>query len=153
MLLYSFQTQEYKKILENSKGIVFFSTPHRGSTLTKYGDTLNFMVRGTHAMKELRPDSIRLTELNSLFPVIAPTVATLSFGENAKSCFGSKYACIQVVSDDSANPGFEGPHHQFIKLDYNHREICKPINKESIQYKATLNFIKQYAYKNKNNNL
>ena len=48
---------------------------------------------------------------------------------------------IKVVSDDSANPGFPGSHHKFIKLDANHREVCKPVDKEGIQYKLVLEFI------------
>jgi hypothetical protein len=129
-------------------------------------DSLNLMLRGTPAMHELKPSSQRLVDLNSTFTRIAPQVPTLSFGENDKSCFGSKFTCVQVmssklsiflsfqvVSDDSANPGFPGPHHKFVKLDYNHREVCKPVDRQSLQYKMVVDFIQNVMNENKKQKL
>jgi hypothetical protein len=71
MLRFASENEDYKSILDNTLGIVFYSTPHRGSALTRYASSLHLMVRGTAAMQELQPDSKRLAQLNKLFPEYA----------------------------------------------------------------------------------
>lgn len=71
-------------------------------------------------------------------------MATLSFGENDRTCYGTEYAatCWQVVSDESANPGYEGDMpHLWVKLDHNHREVCKPASQSDPRYKHVADFI------------
>lgn len=70
---------------------------------------------------------------------------TLSFGENARTCYGTESAitCWQVVSDESANPGFDSTDvpHEWVKLDHNHREVCKPRDESDPRYKRVADFI------------
>ncbi|PRP88380.1 protein SERAC1-like [Planoprotostelium fungivorum] len=137
MMRYASTHKEYRDLLENTLGIVFFSTPHRD--LIKYAQNVNVLFRATSTALELY-DRIRLEELNDQFQKMAPHISTLSFGEG-KTCLGP--TCFQVVSDESSNPGFVGSQHTFQKLDYNHREICKPINKEAQQYQMIIDFVKK----------
>eukprot|EP01116_Phalansterium_solitarium_P017403 TRINITY_DN4279_c0_g1_i1.p2 TRINITY_DN4279_c0_g1~~TRINITY_DN4279_c0_g1_i1.p2 ORF type:complete len:484 (-),score=148.98 TRINITY_DN4279_c0_g1_i1:88-1539(-) len=143
MLAFAALNDDFKPILQNARGIVFFSTPHRGAEIMKFVETykLDVMLRGTSAVDELKPDSEHLHVLNDNFAKIAPQVATLSFGENDKTCIGSNYTCFQLVSDESANPAFAGPLHQFVKLDFNHRMVCKPLSKSALQYRMVCDFI------------
>lgn len=101
----------------------------------------------------------------------------MSIGENEKTCFGSKdcnpkyplplhylntnplsfltyqpigkYTCFQVVTDESANPGWRGRKHRFVKLkDENktlkidHRTVVKPSSRSSEQYQLLLEFVR-----------
>lgn len=103
---------------------------------------------------------------------ILPHTPTLSFGENDQTCYGTELykKCIQVrgrllqvlplrlppsdrvlqiVSDISANPNYEGPLHRFLKLDHNHRNVCKPSDPADPRYREVVDFIemalKSYA--------
>jgi hypothetical protein len=144
MLIQAQSSSSYSSILKNTRGIAFFSTPHRGSNLTKLDSYyfLNSIFRGTVTIQELKPTFEKLEVMNKMFPKVASHVATLSFGENDKTCIGSKYSCIQLVADSSANPGFVGADHKFVKLDLNHRAVCKPLNRDSVSYRELLAFIK-----------
>lgn len=75
---------------------------------------------------------------------MAKGVRTLSFGEGV-TCFGfgTKYDCIQIVVDESANPGYsETEGHRFIKTNYNHRDVCKPDDETDPRYTFTREFIR-----------
>eukprot|EP01114_Cavostelium_apophysatum_P016720 TRINITY_DN4813_c0_g1_i2.p1 TRINITY_DN4813_c0_g1~~TRINITY_DN4813_c0_g1_i2.p1 ORF type:complete len:967 (-),score=177.73 TRINITY_DN4813_c0_g1_i2:15-2915(-) len=143
MLVFASQSDEFRHFLENTVGIVFFATPHRGAGIARYSKTLaGTVMRKTSVIDELRPDSSALDKLNRLFPEIAPKVSTLSFGENDRTCIGSQYTCFQLVADESANPGFEGTLHEFMKLNLNHRQVCKISNKDEDHYRKVLEFIR-----------
>lgn len=78
------------------------------------------------------------------FNRIGANISTLSFGENDRTCYGTEYTitCWQVVTDESANPGFEGPKpHKWVKLDFNHREVCKPNDQTDPRYVHVAEFI------------
>lgn len=42
-----------------------------------------------------------------------------------------------------ANPGFEGPLHHFMKLDHNHREVCKPRDRNDPRFAQVVKFIRE----------
>jgi pimeloyl-ACP methyl ester carboxylesterase len=142
LLQYASQHDLFTPILTNSTGIVFFSTPHHGAQFTKYTEPLEGLLRGTPVVDEIKPNSINLNKLNEQFPKIAPHIITLNFGENDKTCIGSPYTCFQLVSDESANPGWAG-NHKFYKLNASHRETCKPKDKNSFQYVSVIQFIEE----------
>lgn len=96
MLRFSSLNEDYKPILDKTCGIIFFSTPHRGSDVMNYFGTFSTIVlRGTTTVEELKPQSILLNKLNEEFPKIAPHVKTLSVGENESTCIGIGL-CFQV---------------------------------------------------------
>lgn len=98
LLYYASQNEQFKPILDNTVGVVFFSTPHRGANLAKYTEPLEYVLRGTPIVADLKPDSSKLNNLNEKFPQYASHVFTLSFGENDKTCVGSSYTCFEVIS-------------------------------------------------------
>jgi hypothetical protein len=152
MLRFSSKHESFRSLLDNSMGIVFFSTPHRGSEIASQTDTLalHSLLRASSVVELLNPENLKLTQLHQQFGKIAGHISTLSFGENNKFCIGqvSKFTCLQVVSDESSNPKFERNQqlqtsHKWIKLDANHRETCKPKEKTSRQYVEVISFIRQ----------
>lgn len=139
-------------------GIIFFSTPHRGSDIAGQTEALHQILRASSVVELLNPENLRLTQLHQQFAKLAGHISTLSFGENNKFCIGriSKYTCLQVVSDESSNPKFEnnnqlGTNHKWIKLDANHRESCKPKLKSDIQYVEVISFIRTILENRKKN--
>lgn len=139
------EQESYKDLLENTAGIVFFSTPHLGVDYTRYATWLysatNAVFRGTPTIDDLQPNSPLLQSLNSDFSRFVPHVPTLSFGEG-QTCFGSSFNCYQVVTDASADPGFHGPHHHFVKTDSNHLMVCKPGDESDEKYVITRDFVR-----------
>jgi pimeloyl-ACP methyl ester carboxylesterase len=153
LLIFAAKFPEYRNIWENTIGVVFFSTPHFGSKLTDYGKGyVDVLFRGTHAMTELSPNNNRLKELNDEFPKVVPHVSTLSLGE-AITCFGAPLThtvtCYQIVEDESANPKFPGEQHKFVKLNYNHRQVCKPTSPEDERYQLVLQFVREQLAKHR----
>ena len=78
---------EYKQIKESTTGVVFFGTPHRGSSKATYGSILaNLAARVMHQPKSkpvnaLKTNSDELAELTSEFKNLAPNYRILSFYE------------------------------------------------------------------------
>lgn len=91
---------EYKEMQDQTKGVVFFATPHRGSPVALYaGPYTDYLFRGTPNVHELKPDNQELINLHENFSQrVAPVISTLSLGENEKTCIGSKYYCFDTVS-------------------------------------------------------
>lgn len=149
--------QEYSDVLRNTRGILFFSTPHRGSTLAGFANGApDLLFRGSSAVTELYPSNWYLHHLNDAFPRFAPHVPTLSIGE-IETCFlqslgpslstigADKYTCYEIVPDESSNPAWKGDNHSFVKLHHNHREVCKPINSADQRFQIVVDFFKKYA--------
>jgi pimeloyl-ACP methyl ester carboxylesterase len=152
MLHMSHKRPEFEAVLKNTKAIIFFSTPHVGSMLAGYANgPTDLVFRGSPAVIELFPTNWYLHHLNAIFPKIAPQIHTLSIGE-IETCFldGSiieKYACYHIVPDESANPYWPGDQHRFIKLQYNHRQVCKPENQSDERFQLVIDFLRRHAPK------
>lgn len=157
MLQDSINQEEYRDILSKTRGIIFFSTPHRGSILAGYATgATDLLFRGSTAVVELYPTNWYLHHLNDIFPKIAPHVPTLSIGET-ETCFlesfgsslstigADKYTCYQIVPDESSNPNWGGDSHEFTKLLYNHRQVCKPESAADHRFQLVLDFFRKYA--------
>lgn len=120
----------------NVAGVVFYSTPHRGADLVWLMDAMPTLTRGTTAAQELLPDSHQLSQLQSAF--LQRRVPTLSIGEAVTCGYPTRYNCVQVVSDASARLCDVCP---FVKLDHDHRLICKPATTSDARYTAVVDFI------------
>lgn len=153
--------EEYRDMLTNTRAILFFSTPHRGSILAGYATgATDLLFRGSTAVIELYPTNWYLHHLNDIFPKVAAHIPTLSIGET-ETCFleslgsslstigAEKYTCYQIVPDESSNPSWGGPAHEFIKLPYNHRQVCKPESSTDDRFQLVLDFFKRYSPKSK----
>lgn len=120
----------------NVAGVVFYSTPHRGADLVWLMDAMPTLTRGTTAAQELLPDSHQLSKLQTAF--LQRRVPTLSIGEAVTCGYPTRYNCVQVVSDASARLCDACP---FVKLDHDHRRICKPATTSDPRYTAVVDFI------------
>lgn len=130
-------------ILQQSKGIVFYSVPHRGSNLSWIErKNLQKLLLLTTEVIELQKGSPVLMDLHDRFLNLSNrNIEYLSYAEESVSSFGVNKV-VQwkgvLVHEDSLQ--FEkGPN---IKLKIDHAHTCKPHSKESITYRKTLEFIK-----------
>lgn len=135
-----------ENVLRQTKGIVFYSVPHKGSNLDWIErKNLQKLLMLTTEVIELQKGSPLLVELHERFLNLArrPDVGIkfMTFAEEAVSSFGVNKV-VQwkgiLVHPDSLQ--FElGP---LFKLNIDHANTCKPHGREALTYAKTLEFIK-----------
>ena len=129
---------EYREIGLSTRGVVFISTPHAGSSLADSLQRIAGLIT-TDAIGDLKKNEPHLLKLNQFYQtrVRDHGIDTLCFGENHKT------QGILVVDKGSANLGIPGK--STIYLDKDHISICKPESREHRPYNTILTFIKKVA--------
>uniref|UniRef100_U3I4X6 Protein SERAC1 n=1 Tax=Anas platyrhynchos platyrhynchos TaxID=8840 RepID=U3I4X6_ANAPP len=138
MLVDASKNPEMGKIVNNTRGIIFYSVPHHGSQLAEYSINARYLLFPSVEVKELSKDSPALKELNDDFLSFAKDekFPVLSFAETLPTHIGSMIK-LHVVPLESARLGIG----DLIPVDVNHLNICKPKNKNAFLYQRTLKFI------------
>ncbi|KAH9390220.1 Serine active site containing protein 1 [Tyrophagus putrescentiae] len=128
-------------ILEQTKGVVFFSVPNLGSEMAVWSPQMQRIISPSAQVLELRKDSATLKELNERFIRLSSdrTIDCLSFGEGVHSMLLRSPIewKFLLVPEESANPGIG----RFIVLPEDHFHICKPRDREATAYRELVNFI------------
>ena len=140
---YDFGNPLWKQIVENTKGIVYLSTPHSGSNIASWLKYIGEILGTSVSVKELEANDSRLRELNLLYrnhPWLKQIPLEV-YCEKRKT-FG-----VMVVDETSADPGMPGviP----IPMDEDHISICRPTSRESTIYRRVKRFIKNKLTKKK----
>ncbi|XP_078587725.1 protein SERAC1-like [Branchiostoma floridae x Branchiostoma japonicum] len=142
MLTDSLQDSSFGDLADNTKGILFYSTPHFGSSLAAYSTQVRYLLFPSVEVRELSHDNATLKKLHEDFTVFVDTkqvdILTLAETVPTNIAQGTTIKTL-IVPLKSANPGF-GEFHQ---VDVNHLNVCKPENKDSILYELTLQFIQR----------
>lgn len=120
---------KWKKVADNTRGVIFIATPHGGSSLANYYDSIDrmFQITGkTISIDELRANEPLLRDLDEWYRENAPKA-----GIDSEAFYETKETKgVRVVGEDSANPKLSGVYPIPIpKVD--HMTICKPQTKES----------------------
>ncbi|NXW27367.1 SRAC1 protein, partial [Phaetusa simplex] len=138
MLVDASKNPEMDKIVNNTRGIIFYSVPHHGSQLAEYSINARYLLFPSVEVKELSKDSPALKELNDDFLSFAKDkkFSVLSFAETLPTHIGSMIK-LHVVPLESAKLGIG----DLIPVDVNHLNICKPKEKDAFLYQRTLKFI------------
>ncbi|XP_074920176.1 protein SERAC1 isoform X4 [Chelonoidis abingdonii] len=138
MLVDASKNPEMDKIVNNTRGIIFYSVPHHGSQLAEYSMNARYLLFPSVEVKELSTDSPALKELNDDFLSFAKDkkFPVLSFAETLPTHIGSMIK-LHVVPVDSANLGIG----DLIPVEVNHLNICKPKKKDTFLYQRTVKFI------------
>ncbi|XP_037304920.1 protein SERAC1 [Pungitius pungitius] len=138
MLLDASEDPEMHGLLNNTKGIMFYSVPHRGTFMAEYSVSVRYLLFPSVEVRELCKDSPALRDLNENFLNIAKEkeFQVLSFAETLPTNIGPMIK-ILVVPTQSANLGIG----ELIEVDVDHLNICKPEKKDSFLYKRSLQFI------------
>ena len=109
-----------KAIIEQTKGIVFLSTPHQVSHLANLIDNINVLTRATVNVQELKANLPQLRDINEWYRqnVEKLRIETKVFYESQPT------NGVLVVDEESANPGIKDVKPVGIPADHN--SIAKP---------------------------
>nr|XP_054484569.1 protein SERAC1 isoform X2 [Agelaius phoeniceus]XP_054484570.1 protein SERAC1 isoform X2 [Agelaius phoeniceus] len=103
MLVDASKNPEMDKIVNNTRGIIFYSVPHHGSQLAEYSINARYLLFPSVEVKELSKDSPALKQLNDDFLSFAKDkkFSVLSFAETLPTHIGSMLK-LHVVPVESA---------------------------------------------------
>ncbi|XP_008585241.1 PREDICTED: protein SERAC1 isoform X3 [Galeopterus variegatus] len=148
MLLEASKKPEMSTVINNTRGIIFYSVPHHGSHLAEYSVNIRYLLFPSLEVKELSKDSPALKTLQDDFLEFAKdkNFQVLNFVETLPTYIGSMIK-LHVVPVESADLGIG----DLIPVDVNHLNICKPKKKDAFLYQRTLQFIRETLAKDLEN--
>lgn len=125
-------------LLDQTKAIVFFATPHTGSARANLLDWLRVIVWPSMAVRDLMKNDANLRNLNDWYRGWTKRREHLVFYETRPTPAGI------IVDATSANPGLAGV--RPIPLDADHFGVCKPADDESLAYIRTRSFLREDVF-------
>ena len=137
LLAQSSSEEDHSAFVKNTKGVVFYSTPHEGSQIAKMNSVLKYIVFPSIEVQELEMDNPALASLNDYFKMFVDKFKTrvISFGETLPTRHLG--VDIQFVPPSSSDPGVG----EFHPVPYNHIDICKPENIKSVLFRKLYNLL------------
>merc|ERR1719383_934378 len=128
---------QLEELAKNTKGVLFYSTPHEGSQIAKLNSLVKYLFFPTVEVQELEFGSPALSDLNGYFKQFVNKYKTkvVSFGETVPTRHLG--LDLNFVPVESSNPGVG----EFYPVAYNHMDICKPENKKSILFRKFYNMV------------
>jgi len=127
--------KRWERLPQQTRGMVFLSTPHQGADLATFLFALGRVLRLSISVEDLRANNPMLRDLNTWYrnKANAGSFETLVYVE-AYNTLG-----VRVVDEMTADPGLPGV--TPVKVDADHFTICAVSNPDALQYKGTLAFI------------
>ncbi|GFO05262.1 serine active site containing 1 [Plakobranchus ocellatus] len=131
---------KYSSLTSQTKGVMFFSVPHKGSSLVDVMLYAKYLLFPSVEVQEMRTSSEKLYTLHNRFidSMRDRNIPCLSFGENMKTSVGHHLPDVWMVPPESSNPGIG----QFVCLPVNHINTCKPCDEEDIIYQRSREFLR-----------
>lgn len=133
-------------MLLNTKGIVFYSTPHFGSKTAaqSLSGRYRLLLAPSIEVQELNENSKPLLDLHQNFAALVENfqIPILSFSETLPCNLGWNIKVL-LVSEISANPGFG----KFYRLPCSHLNVCKPDSPNAASYRILVEFIAENVQK------
>lgn len=131
------EDEDMKELAENTKGVVFYSTPHEGSSIAQMNSIFQYFFFPSVEVQELKLKNPALIELNQSFKEFVERFQThvISFGETVPTRHMG--LDLTFVPPESSNPGYG----EFYSVPFNHMDICKPENKHSILFRKFYNLV------------
>lgn len=148
MLVEASKKPEMSTVINNTRGMIFYSVPHHGSHLAEYSVNVRYLLFPSLEVKELSKDSPALKTLQDDFLEFAKdkNFQVLNFVETLPTYIGSMIK-LHIVPVESADLGIG----DVIPVDVNHLNICKPKRKDAFLYQRTLQFIRETLAKDLEN--
>ncbi|XP_031359152.1 protein SERAC1-like [Photinus pyralis] len=136
-----------RKLCLNSKGIVFYSTPHIGSRIANLNATASLLLWPSVEIQELREDSQGLYKIQENFLQFIKQVPlkVLSFVETKSTLVTAIKFNVLFVDSHSGNPSIG----EYFEVPQDHLGICKPANRMSFLYQKVLHFIQEIVEETK----
>ena len=145
--------ENYRELIRAVSGIVFLSTPHRGSNLAevlnKILSACIFAFSPKQYISELSINSATLQDINEQFRNLAPNVSMVSFYETLKTAIGPSQ--VMVLQKDSSILGYPGEISK--PLDADHHNVCKYTSQQDPNYISVRNILKYLVGKHHSRDL
>lgn len=137
--------QPLKKVAENTKAVLFFSTPHKGSAVAAMPRPAAAVLWPSNDVRQLQENSPVLLDLHKSFITFADAYGweTISFVETMPTLVTAFKVPIHFVESFSADLG----RGEFYQLPLDHLSICKPATRQSILYTTVLNVLQRVSIK------
>uniref|UniRef100_A0A4W4FXR8 Protein SERAC1 n=1 Tax=Electrophorus electricus TaxID=8005 RepID=A0A4W4FXR8_ELEEL len=140
MLLDALGDPDLNPLVNNTKGVLFYSVPHHGTFMAGYSVNVRYLLFPSIEVKELCRDSPALSDLNKNFLNIAKDkeLKVLSFAESLPTSIVVKsFFRVRLTYVPYTNLGIG----DLIEVAVDHLNICKPEKKDSFLYRRSLQFI------------
>jgi len=129
-----------------TRGVVFYGTPHFGSSLAAAAWRLRPYVPGAAlapAVARLTPGP-HLVELNERLRQLHDRAGleVVAFSEGQPTALAGFIPKLLVVPFESAYPGFGQIH---VLRDHDHIEVCKPASRADLTYRLLLGMVRRAA--------
>ncbi|XP_046831134.1 protein SERAC1 [Vespa crabro] len=136
MLVEEWKSGDKHNICKNTRGIVFYSTPHRGSHIAALTQATQMLLWPSIEVQELRQESPHLLGLHKDFIEMLNDypINIVSFSETKSTLVTALKFPFQFVTPNSADPGVG----EFFEIPQDHLTICKPANRRSFLYQKLL---------------
>ncbi|KAF9406303.1 hypothetical protein HW555_013276 [Spodoptera exigua] len=137
--------QLLKKIADNTKAVLFFSTPHKGSSMATMPRAAAAVLWPSNDVRQLQQDSPVLLNLHKAFIEFADAYSweTISFAEAMPTLITAFKVPVHFVESFSADLG----RGEFYQLPLDHLCICKPATRQSILYTTVLDVLQRVSNK------
>ncbi|XP_003702109.2 protein SERAC1 [Megachile rotundata] len=151
MLVDEWKNGDKNNICKNTEGIMFYSTPHRGSRVAALKQATQMLVWPSVEVQELREESPNLLRLHQEFLKMLQQypMEIVSFSETKPTVVTPLKVPFQFVTSSSADPGIG----EFYEIAQNHLCICKPANRYSFLYQRLLSMLKRHVTPNEETNV
>ncbi|XP_031826616.1 protein SERAC1 isoform X2 [Nomia melanderi] len=151
MLVDEWKNGDKKNICKNTRGIIFYSTPHRGSRVAVLKHTTQMLLWPSVEVQELREESPHLLKLHEEFLDMLKQfrIEIISFSETKSTLVTALKVPFQFVSPKSADPGIG----EFYEIAQDHLSICKPASRHSFLYQKLLSILKRHVTPHENEKL
>ncbi|XP_071090871.1 protein SERAC1-like [Haliotis cracherodii] len=136
-----------QSLAEQTRGVVFYSVPHRGSTLADTSNHAWYLIYPSVELQQLSADSPHLKVLHDKFLTFMKdnSIPCISFGETSKTSLGKNLPKVHIVPPESSNPGVG----EFYAFNENHINICKPEDPASDLYMLLLKLVRNCVLQSK----
>ncbi|KZC14051.1 PREDICTED: protein SERAC1-like [Dufourea novaeangliae] len=143
MLVDEWKNGDKNNICKNTRGIIFYSTPHRGSRVAVLTQTTQMLVWPSVEVQELREESPHLLQLHEEFLDMLKEfpIEIVSFSETKSTLVTALKVPFQFVTSNSADPGVG----EFYEIAQDHLSICKPASRHSFLYQKLLSILKRHV--------
>ncbi|EGI57699.1 Protein SERAC1 [Acromyrmex echinatior] len=143
MLVEEWKTGDKNGICKNTKAILFYGTPHRGSHVAALKQTTQMLLWPTVEVQELREESPQLLKLHEEFLEMLNKycIEIVSFAEAKPTLVTALKFPFQFVSLNSADPGVG----EFFEIPQDHLSICKPASRQSFLYQKLLSVLRRHV--------
>lgn len=133
-------SEAHRDIAQNTLGVLFMGTPHRGSSVIAWGNVMSKILRA--AGVSVNSELLRQMKGDSRFPQILHEDFVLSVSR--RFAMYSFYETIQTqplkrIIVDRSSAVMELPNEHVISLQATHAELCKYSSADDMNYKIVVN--------------